>query len=380
MLEQYKSPVKLKAEIKLKLTPEEKLTFRETLTSDPKYLNSVRKLEQALQSNKQNVGQSSKNDSISVVNSITENVIKKGVSKFRLQVPSRDKKSAVNGNQSTSIDASLVDVNSSFDAFDKLVAPHDASTVNSKSDSVVNTSLTGETNLELNSSFESIDLSYTKENSHFGFKKINTNRISPNHSFDDLKFNTEKTTNADASTFTVKTKFVPKKPVTLQTRNKNEIQHAGLLSTKRKNDENDKVDVDAVLIELRNQNHLPVGANRTRPPSPPPNSHKSSTVDRNKKFNRSEDMNKHEIDRFDFKDEPISSALHESSASTFAQPNTSNSLLSNRNCSNSTATNIDSSFDTTAHNTHKKTGFENLQSVLSHISESEVFKTDLKVN
>lgn len=344
MLEQYASPAKQKVETILSLTPEEKLHFKEGLESDPEFLAANRKLEESLSS----------------INSKCNG----GAGQFRLTLETKPKKSELN----KSVDASVINLSSSFDAFDKLVAEGNSSSTNGKNHSFEDQFMTENSNDKtINSSFQSIDVSSssTKESSLFGFSKINEKSSSES----------TVTTKISETGKRTKNKFVFRTPMSRKDTKKNEKfpetegHKQSMSASTAKKDENDKYDVDTVLRELSHQNHLPIGANRIRPNSPPKNTHEMP----NKKLSRPTVKQK-EITKND-----NSTSISDNKPSNSVQPGTSSSSLSDKSSLTSNAFSLSTSFDNTIDATFKelspKTGFENLPSVLSRVSTSSALKT-----
>lgn len=355
MLEQYASPEKQKIELKVKLTPEEKLNFKETQESDPKYLDASRKLEESLLANK------------TIFNG----------SKFRFTVPVKKKKS-----EAKSIDATVVDLDSSSDAFDKLVATGRNSPTAANNDSVddqINTTPANNNSKPL--SLKSTDQSPIKESSLFGFCKISEKSESesvvmtkPSNSGKNTKFvfRTPRTANnhemkevvSEINKSSSTTSVLRNEAVTEQneiisstSKSRKDVNKPSSSTTSLKNYNHDKYDTDTVLKELSDQNHLPVGANRTRPNSPLRN-----TIEKpNKKINRTEVQQKQN----DTENDSHSSSTSKLSSSTYTSISLSSSL--------------NNSIDTTC-TIQPKTGFENLPNVLSQISSSSALKVTTNVS
>ncbi|KAJ6630198.1 hypothetical protein Bhyg_16713, partial [Pseudolycoriella hygida] len=316
LLEQYESPVKKKVEIKLQLTPEEKMLFKEAQEMDPKFLDANKKLQDSLR--------------------------KCNGSKFRFAMPQNRKNldnDVLNDSlcvKKSQIDASVVNLNSSHDEFDELVASSkygeedgvfDKTTKSTNELSISKTNSNGDESINTSLTLPSVD------NSLFGFSKIGTT-LSP-----DTGARPTDTSIARPADSAKKTKFVYKIPTALKMSDNN-IEQKNVDYEQRvqptskpesQKDESDKYDVDTVLRELSFENNLPVGANRIRPNSP----RKSDSLPRNH-------------------------STEEKTESEQNQPRRSASFTSNK----------------VPRPSRLKTGFEDLQNILDRISKSSALKTN----
>lgn len=347
MSEQYKSPVKQKVDVLLKLTPEDKLHFKEAQESDPKFLNASRKLEESLS--------------------------KCNGSKLRLTVPLSSSVSDFWNKKNTEIDATSVNLNSSHDEFDEMVAAASFSPINrnkvadkkltkSPNDSSRLEKQIENTTLSDSTSYSSLSSTSVNASTLFGCSKTIT------------KTNNELTSSVTAkpsdSEKTTKSRFVFRTATAskvAQIKNvEPERSKPSSSVTKTQNSDTDKYDVDSVLRELSYENHLPVGANRTRPNSPPKNNQELPK----KPLNRSV-VEPKVIEKDDAKYNGLNVQRRSSTSSS--------SFTSTSHCANS---NVTKTFDTTCNESSSspRTGFENLQNVLHHISNSTALKTTSNVS
>lgn len=382
MLEQYESPVKKQVDVRLQLTPEEKLHFREAQESDPKFLDANRKLEESLQ--------------------------KCNGSKFRFTIPRNRGSTGLNDTsdssikKNTEIDASVVNLNSSHDIFDEMILATTCSPANKKDESFENGKMTKSPNDSSRLSINVIDNSIVEPRLAKTPFKTKYSSMTPAKdsasSTKDSRLNKDidlaaatkpsasgkktgkfvfrtatalKAANAGVSVDPERNKqsssTTASKVANENTAIKNvdpdrNMQSSSISKLKKK--DNDKYDVDTVLRELSYENHLPVGANRTRPNSPLKNTHElpKKPVQRSIVQQKEIEMN----------DNSSSSSNIQRRLDTFSSSNT-RSLTSTSSCSNSTVTN-------TVHSTPPRTGFENLQNVLDRISNSSALKTTSNVS
>lgn len=399
MLEQYESPVKKRVDVKLQLTPEEKLHFREAQESDPKFLDANRKLEESL--------------------------LKCNGTRFRFTIPqNRGSNPAIDSSavsdssnkKNSEVNASVVNLNSSHDIFDEMVSATSYSPANKKDESFEDGKMTKSPNDSSRLSINVIDNSVeeptitktpsstkyssvtsakqssstTKDSSLFGFSKIKANNeiniaaaTKPSASGKKTgRFvfrtataskaaNTNTEINDDPERNKLSSSTTASKVANGNTEIKNvdpERKKPSSPISKSKKKDDDKFDVDTVLRELSYENHLPVGANRTRPNSPLKNTHELP-----KKPVKRSGVQLKEIE---INDNSSSSSNIQRRLSTFSSTNIS-SLTSTSTCSNSTVTNT---ADMACNGPPPKTGFENLQNVLNRISNSSALKTTSNVS
>lgn len=375
MLAQYESPAKQQVDIKVKLTPEEKMHFREAQESDPKFLDANRKLEESLQK-----CNGSKNGS-----------------KFRFNVPQNRSRPGTAMNNSTNkkspeIDASVVNLNSSYDAFDELVAATNSTLIDrndncsedQKAAKSPNDSPRFSIN-EMDESFEQhintkipIDKSKQSSLSHTATGDSTINTTSNNET------NSAATTKSSDSSKKIGRFVFRTATASKVAGNNTEIKKAGNTEIKKagnnteiknvesvsssiskpKRDDNDKYDVDTVLRELRDENRLPVGANRTRPNSPLKDTHATP-----KKPVKQTNVQSKVRENYD-SDSPRPSTERRPSSSSNVNSFTSNSICTNSSVSETVGMT----------ESRSKTGFENLQNVLDRISNSSAVKTTSNVS
>lgn len=371
MLAQYESPVKQKVDIKVKLTPEEKLHFREAQESDPKFLLANRKLEESLQK-----CNGSKNGS-----------------KFRFTIPQNKSRSDIDSSVVNEVPsdkkvsenvAGVVNLNSSHDIFDEMVADTNLTSVARRDVSFEDQTTHESANDSSRLSITGIDASFeqrtTAKTLPDNTKKSSMTSISIKDSNITTKTNNKIDSVATSSIITnsldsgINTKrFVFRTATATRAANNNaetksqDSEQNQFSSPKSKRDDNDKYDVDTVLRELSHENRLPIGANRTRPNSPKKNTHEMPE----KSFNRAHQK---ELEKNDNDSPDCSSSIRRS-----CTPSSSNmsSFTTTSSYSNSTVTNPGS---ITCNETRSRTGFENLQNVLDRISNSSAVKTTSNVS
>ncbi len=405
MLEQYKSPVKQQVDLKVKLTPEEKMHFREAQESDPKFLNANRKLEESL--------------------------LKCNGSKFRFNIPRNSKISGMDtsvvvnesaNHKDTEIDTSVVNLNSSHDLFDDMVA---AKKTNRSDANLDNEKITKSTNDSSRLSTTVLDTSFdeqikattlnhsTKSSSLLGsnhsvtstIETRSTNniesvesskpsiRVKSNSKFvyrkaTSTKTIINKTETNDIDAERTRPSSTITKPLSNDSNDKSDVDNilrelsfdnhlllganrtrpSSTITKPLKNDDNDKFDVDTVLRELSFENHLPLGANRTRPNSPLKNTHEPT---------KKKPSNPSTVQRKGREKDDTATSNAQSNCNTSLSNNIS-SFVSASECFNSTTT-----FDTadmTCTESRSKTGFENLPNVLNRISNSSAVKTTSNVS
>lgn len=319
MLEQFKSPVKQNIDMKLKLTPEEKMHFRVAQESDPKFLAANQKLEESL--------------------------LKYNGSKFRLSIKSNRLDSTASKSD-PAVDTTEVNLDSSNDIFDQMVAAKKVNRIENGSGNKSNDSLKKQIEMNsVNDSSSGIDKIETKSTDRTLVTKPSEKGIPKN------KF-VFRTATASKIANTENKKVERSKPTCTVTKSSiDDFPH----------DDNENYDVDTVLRELSFENHLPIGANRPRPNSPLQNAH-----DTTRKSLNSSTLQRNETSKI------VSECSNSQSRSSFSSPNQSCSSTPNSISLNVSDTDY---IDQTRREPPSKTGFENLQNVLNRISNSSAVKT-----
>lgn len=340
MLDQFESPVKPKIDMQMKLTPEEKLHFALAQEMDPIYSDANRKLEETL--------------------------LKCNGSKFRLKIPSNRNGSAVDSRAmddsiaqkkvTSDIDTTVVNLNTSNDIFDQMVAAKFADRSNvggandvSKSNSFIDAS---------NHSFdERIEEKSSQQSENESMANDQTPTPKPLGKGNKFVFRTA-TASKPSDKKNNETKSNPIDNIERKKTNSTAVSESKI-------NDSDKYDVDTVLRELSFENQLPIGANRARPVSPPRN-----TLPSAKKPLKTSNSQRKEVDK---------SKVKPRSSSTKSRSNISSSSHIDSALSTST-----DQFNTSAgmitKDPQSKTGFENLQNVLDLIANSSAVKTTSNVS
>lgn len=367
MLDQFKSPEKPQIDVTVKLTPEEKMLFKEAQEMDPQYLDANRKLEESLR--------------------------KFNGSKFRFNVPTNKNKSGsesrllnTSNEKDSIIDASVVNLNSSHDLFDEMVAAKRTNKSDDVNDSgnrnqsftdkarlspirldksldqLINGSKTSASERTLpgsdkqNRETSSVPTAKPPEsvrrNNKFVFRTAIASKQAANHT---------ETKAADSERSIPSLKTTTTAPIS----NSNPSSRSTATVPKSKTDDHDKYDVDAVLKELSYENHLPIGANRTRPNSPLKNTHEPA-----KKSTKPSTVRRKDLEN-DY-DDSFTSGLSSSTRRISLPSATSISTLPSSPANNTV--------DMTCKETTSKTGFENLPNILNRISSSAAVKTTSNVS